>query len=156
MNASNKVQSVNTIHSVDVNDNILMNKVVNNKPSINTTPSNTRKRTASMGPTVSNSRIRIDYDGYKYPSKPNTVPIRSQNVVNNNIVLENKFANLAQFPVEREIPHVPHKIQTLMVKNNYSYETIHEKLSDENGNINASLANEYSVPAKVRCHPNNF
>ncbi|GBN78095.1 hypothetical protein AVEN_75963-1 [Araneus ventricosus] len=102
MNASNKVQSVNIIPSVVVDDNIVMNKAVNNKPSINTTTSNTRKRTASMGPTISNSRIRIDNDGYKYPSKPNTVPIRSTNVVNNNIVLENKFANLAQLPEERE------------------------------------------------------
>ncbi|GBO28155.1 hypothetical protein AVEN_116088-1 [Araneus ventricosus] len=143
MNASNNVETVNDIHSNVVADNIVMNNVVNDKPSFSTTPSNIRKRTASMRAAISNSRIRIDNYGYKYPSKWNTVPIRSTNVVNDDIVFENKFADLAQLSVGREFPPSPPQIQPLMVKNNCYYKTILKKSNDELGNINASLAIEY-------------
>ncbi|GBM94233.1 hypothetical protein AVEN_154444-1 [Araneus ventricosus] len=55
----------------------------------------------------------------------------------------NKYAKLAQLPVEREVPPAPPKIQPLMVQNNNKYRETLKKLNDKFGNVKASLANEY-------------
>ncbi|GBM30808.1 hypothetical protein AVEN_52602-1 [Araneus ventricosus] len=131
-------ESVNEFSGTAAVDNSALNDVSNNKAKVNATHNNSRKRTASSDPVYSSSRIRVDKDG-----KRNTVPLRNPNIFKNDVALDNKYANLAQLPVEREVPPAPPKIQPLMVQNNNNYRETLKKLNDKFGNVKASLANEY-------------
>ncbi|GBN85165.1 hypothetical protein AVEN_163867-1 [Araneus ventricosus] len=106
---------------------------------------NARKRAAPNESECSNnSRIRLDKDGFIYPSRRNSVPKRNLNAdENSNILLQNKYADIERLPVEKEGPPAPPKIQPLMIRNNNNYKEMLKNLNNKFGKVNAVLANEY-------------
>ncbi|GBN76770.1 hypothetical protein AVEN_124518-1 [Araneus ventricosus] len=149
------VESANEFTGTVAVDNSTLNDVFNDKAKVNATHNNSRRRTASSGPVYSSSRISVDKDGYIYTGKRNTVPLGNPNIFKNDVALDNMYANLAQLPVEREVPPAPSKIQPLMVQNNNNYRETLKKLNDKFGNVKASLANEYIkvYPETAERHP---
>ncbi|GBO11474.1 hypothetical protein AVEN_186825-1 [Araneus ventricosus] len=81
--STNKVCSNSSVTSHD-NVNVMSNN------------NNARKRAAPNESEYSNnSRIRLDKDGFIYPSRRNSVPKRNLNAdENSNILLQNKYADI--------------------------------------------------------------
>ncbi|GBO06087.1 hypothetical protein AVEN_66864-1 [Araneus ventricosus] len=92
--STNKVCSNSSVTSQD-NVNVMSNN------------NNARKRAAPNESECSNnSRIRLDKDGFIYPSRRNSVPKRHLNAdENSDILLKNKYADIERLPVEKEAPH---------------------------------------------------
>ncbi|GBO06173.1 hypothetical protein AVEN_105038-1 [Araneus ventricosus] len=128
-------------------NNVCSNSSVTSHDNVNvmSNNNNARKRAAPNESECSNnSRIRLDKDGFIYPSRRNSVPKRNLSAdENSNILLQNKYADIERLPVEKEGPSAPPKIQPLMIRNKNNYKEMLKNLNNKFGKINAVLANEY-------------
>ncbi|GBL79596.1 hypothetical protein AVEN_222859-1 [Araneus ventricosus] len=128
-------------------NNVRSNSSVTSHDNVNVTSNNNnpRKRAAPNEPECSNnSRIRLDKDGFIYPSRRNSVPKRNLNAgENSDILLQNKYADIERLPVQKEGPTAAPKIQPLMVRDKNNYKEMLKKLNNKFGKVNAVLANEY-------------
>ncbi|GBM98352.1 hypothetical protein AVEN_46650-1 [Araneus ventricosus] len=92
-------------------NNVCSNSIVTSHDNVNvmSNNNNARKRVAPNEPECSNnSRIRLDKDGFIYPSRRNSIPKRNLNAgENSDILLQNKYADIERLPVEKEGP--PHR-----------------------------------------------
>ncbi|GBO37692.1 putative RNA-directed DNA polymerase from transposon BS, partial [Araneus ventricosus] len=135
------------ISSSSSTNNVCSNSSVTSHDNVNvmSNNNNARKRAAPNESECSNnSRIRLDKDGFIYPSRRNSVPKRNLNAdENSNILLQNKYADIERLPVEKEGPPAPPKIQPLMIRNNNNYKEMLKNLNNKFGKVNAALANEY-------------
>ncbi|GBN84513.1 hypothetical protein AVEN_83763-1 [Araneus ventricosus] len=111
--SSSSTNNVCSNSSVTSHDNV----------SVMSNNNNARKRAAPNEPECSNnSRIRLDKDGFIYPSSRNSVPKRNLNAgENSDILLQNKYADIERLLVEKEGPIAPPKIQPLMIRNKNNY-----------------------------------
>ncbi|GBN75631.1 hypothetical protein AVEN_399-1 [Araneus ventricosus] len=106
-----EAQRKRNIPSSSSTNNVCSNCSVTSHGNVNvmSNNNNVRKRAAPNESECSdNSRIRLDKDGFIYPSRRNSVPIRNLNAdENSDILLKNKYADIERLPVEKEGP--PHR-----------------------------------------------
>ncbi|GBN21611.1 hypothetical protein AVEN_254282-1 [Araneus ventricosus] len=105
---SEEAERKRNIPSSSSTNNVCINSSVTSHDNVNvmSNNNNARKRAAPNESECSNnSRIRLDNDGFIYPSRRNSVPKRNLNAdENSNILLQNKYADIERLPAEKEVP----------------------------------------------------
>ncbi|GBN54684.1 putative RNA-directed DNA polymerase from transposon BS [Araneus ventricosus] len=141
-----KAERKRNIPSSSSTNNVCTNSSVTSHDNVNvmSNNNNARKRAAPNESECSNNlRIRLDKDGFIYPSRRNSVPKRNLNAdENSDILLKINTQILSDYQSRRKAPR-NEKIQPLMISNKNNYKEMLKNLNNIFGKVNAVLANEY-------------